>query len=267
MDIHDLGTTGLSCHRPHKTRITAASVIGERSSGTNFCSFLLRTNFGLPEASATGWKHGIGTNFVAVPRTHLFVVCLREAIDWTRSMYAKPWHCAEHMFADGFSHFIRAPWDTRVDRFVMRNFKLNPKPRFAGNPLTLDRHPVTGEMFRDIRELRSVKARSFLALRGLEVNVAYVRLEALQQDPAALLDGLASAYALSRPRDYTFTDRTMGQFRSAELEPRRIEVAEISDEDRAFLDAGFDAELEHEMGYGARGSLIAPLAEGRPASS
>ena len=41
---------------------------------------------------------------------------VRNAMSWALSMYAKPWHTSPQMQALPFSDFIRAPWDTRVDR-------------------------------------------------------------------------------------------------------------------------------------------------------
>lgn len=249
MEDNELLTTGLHVCRRGKARIGSASVIGERSSGTNFCSFLMRENFGLEDVEATGWKHGPGTGFIGVPADHLFVVCFRNALSWVRSMYAKPWHCAEEMYAPGLSHFLRAPWDTRIDKFLMRRYKLNPKPRYVGQTLGLDRHPLTGEMFRNVCEVRTVKAQSFLALEQVGVNVAFVRLEVLQKDTEEVLDRMAEAFSLARPKRYQVPARGLGRYRGDGLDVRRAEAATLSPEDRAFVLSELDHEVERRMGY------------------
>jgi hypothetical protein len=78
---------------------------------------------------------------------------VRNAMSWALSMYAKPWHTSPQMQALPFSDFIRAPWDTRVDR--ARYFPDSATLGQVGQPLQHDRHPLTGEMFPNLFAMRT----------------------------------------------------------------------------------------------------------------
>ena len=105
-------------------------VFGERCSGTNFLSRLVRTN--VPELSkkrSFGHKHflcwfdfpidlsfmksaGYQESFYTLEDSEefLFLVIVRDPYDWVRSFYKTPWGVPDEIKNFGFSHFIRSVW-------------------------------------------------------------------------------------------------------------------------------------------------------------
>ncbi len=70
---------------------TGFEVLGERNSGTNFVKATMKRNLALEPSDLLGWKHGF-PHMLAVPKRMLVVAVVRGALDWSRSMHAKPWH-------------------------------------------------------------------------------------------------------------------------------------------------------------------------------
>ena len=151
----DFARTGLLVQRVGDTPIRRINVLGERSSGTNFVKRLIGQNSALRPVELLGWKHGF-PQAVAVPPDIAVVLCVRRAEDWARSMFAKPWHTSPDMQAMPFSDFLRAEWDTRLDK--MRYFEDIGLPAAQGQPLQLDRHPMTGARFENLFALRRAKS-------------------------------------------------------------------------------------------------------------
>lgn len=229
--------------------ITDITVVGERSTGTNYGAFLINKNFGFNGASYRGWKHGF-LQAPAIGRGHLFVICSRNVIDWLKSIYAKPWHCPEHLYGQGFSHFIRSSWDTVCDR--PKAFANLPDIKGAkGRPLLLDRNPIDGLPFANAIQLRSAKYRSFLGFAARQISSVVAPLEYFQKQPEAFVSDLASIYGL-RPRSQVITKAphqmgSKGPFGAPDQ--RREETEEISDTDLDYILSQLDLELEAELGY------------------
>ena len=76
---------GAAFQRAHQRPVGRYQVLGERSSGTNYLSALLRLNTLAEPTTDYGWKHGF-IQFQAVLRTDLLVVVVREPLSWLRSM-------------------------------------------------------------------------------------------------------------------------------------------------------------------------------------
>lgn len=85
--------------------ITRYQVFGERSSGINFVKRLIGRNMPLLPTEELGWKHGF-PQMTAVPPDTLVVCVTRNAVDWARSMHAKPWHCTPEMQRRAFSRSL-----------------------------------------------------------------------------------------------------------------------------------------------------------------
>ena len=66
-------------------------VLGERSSGTNYVSRVVKRHSGLKPDDALGWKHGVPGG-LAMPKDLLVICVVRDAVSWARSMFDKPWH-------------------------------------------------------------------------------------------------------------------------------------------------------------------------------
>lgn len=224
-------------------------VIGERCSGTNMLTVLLRENLGLEMTETYGWKHGFPTLISAFPNT-AYVVLVRNVFDWLKSMYGKPWHSTPDIQALPFSDFLRVEWSTTVDH--PRHFKLDAEDPRVGEVLQWDRHPLEGRAFRNILELRSVKLRAHLALRNREVGARIYRYEDVIETPARPVADVARLLELPAPSfvqlpqgkhgdhlgDWTHRKEHLARF-----------PAKFTEDDQAFVLEQLDLCLEHDAGY------------------
>lgn len=221
-------------------------VLGERSSGTNYVTTVLKRNLPLEPDEVLGWKHGFA-QMLAVPRRMLVVAVVREAFAWTRSMHAKPWHVPEEMQRLSYSDFIRAPWKTTVDRHDY--FALGKGDGRIGAPLQPDRDPITGRPFANLVALRNAKAAALLGFANRDCHFAMLRLEVLQADPEQVLGALAARFRLTPPAAFRPVTRRLGSRFAAKVDPRPAPPAEIGPEDRAFILSELDTGQEARLGY------------------
>ncbi len=282
-----LAKYGFETHREHDGPIRSYQVIGERSSGTNFVSTLIKNNIDIKECSHLGWKHAPPhTQFLA--RNLLIIVSTRNPYDWVRSMYRKPWHTAAYLRGLEFSEFIRHEWETVTDEMLIRNdtmniykyenrarllplavwnhgirkglSKLNADTRplrlsdemqrsTIGLPVQHDRHPITGKRFKNILELRTVKAQSFLGLKERGCNYIFVNYEHALKDPEAFIRNVADSFGLSLNNTYAPVTEWLGELPNTDKVKRKKSPVEISETDRQFINQNLSAEIEAAMGY------------------
>ncbi|WP_299546176.1 hypothetical protein [uncultured Tateyamaria sp.] len=233
--------------RTGTTPITRYQVIGERSSGTNFVKRLLGRNTDLKPTEDLGWKHGF-PHMMAVPSDMAVIIAVRRADTWARSMFSKPWHATPTLQAMPFSEFIRAPWDTIIDR--PRYFEGLVPDNSIGQPLQHDRHPVTGSRFETLFALRTAKLQAMLSLLNRDCTCAVVRMEDAQAQPQATLAALTSALDAARPHsEYRPVVKRLGSKFKAALPDRPALPNDWNDEDMAHLCASIDVDLETQLGY------------------
>lgn len=220
-------------------------VVGERSSGTNLMTRLLARNTALQPTDILGWKHGF-PKAQAIP-PDLAVICMvRAPVPWTLSMHARPWHTTPEMQALTYSEFIRAPWDTIVDR--VRYFP--DLVASVGEPLQPDRDPATGRAFANLLRLRRAKLTALLGYLTPGCTAALVRVETLQADPETTIDRLAAALG-QPPRTAPFEtiNRRLGARFKPAIPARPATPETISDQDRAYIRAELDESHETALGY------------------
>lgn len=240
----DFAQTGLWVQRAGAVP-TGFQVLGERSSGTNLLHRLVLRNTGLLPREDLGWKHGF-PSALAVPPDLAVLCAVRAPEPWALSMFAKPWHTVPALQALGFSDFIRAPWETTVDR--ARYF--GGAQSLVGQPLLPDRDPVTGAMPGNLFALRRAKLRALLSYAVRARCFALVRTETLQADPEATLQALSAGLGLP-PRDGAFrgvTRRLGSKFKPA-VAARPPAPAAMAPADRAFMRAELDPGVERSLGY------------------
>ncbi len=228
------------------TRPTGFAVFGERSSGTNFARVLLKKNLNIGPRSDLGWKHGF-PHALAYPDEVLIVVVFREAFAWLRSMYAKPWHASAALQRLSFSRFIRAEWDSVVNRADY--FGLPPGSPLIGCALQHDRHPLTGARFGNPIALRNAKLAGFLGLANRATNVAMIRHEALTAEPEAALAVLRESFGLGGPDGFRGVHRKLGARFAPAVPDRPPPPGEFSAADRAFVLDRLDLRQEAWIGY------------------
>ncbi|MGR3373499.1 hypothetical protein [Pseudooceanicola nanhaiensis] len=242
----DFARTGRFFAHRTKAPVTRFQVMGERSSGTNFAKRLLGRNTALSPTEALGWKHGFA-QMIAVPSDMVVVCMVRGAAEWVRSMHAKPWHCSAAMQALPLSDFLRAEWDTIVDR--ERYFDEAARLGLRGAPLQQDRDPVTGARFADIFALRRAKLAALTGYARRDCNLAFLRMEDMIARPEETVAAFRAAFAQPEPQAFRGITRRLGsKFRPA-IDARPETPPQLSAADLAHLRARVDPAQEAMLGY------------------
>ena len=227
--------------------ITRYQVLGERSSGTNFAKRLLGRNSDLRPSEVLGWKHGF-SQASAIPPDLAVIGIVRRADDWARSMHVRPWHCTAEMQQLEFADFIRAEWDTRVDR--PQYFAGAKDAGLAGQPLQHDRHPLTGRRFANLFDLRRAKLEGLLSYLARDCSFVLLRMETLTGDPETTLDRILEVLGQpARTGDLRPVVKRLGtRFRPA-VDARPPTPEQMCDEDLDHLREYVDASREQALGY------------------
>lgn len=233
---------------------TEGFVFGERHSGTNLASELLRRNFPAfahsptdqigPRGFKYGWKHGF-PQMLAAPPTTFAVVLFRHPEPWARAMHKRPWHAVPALAKLPFDAFLRAEWQTRVDE---RNFGLvgDDDPRWL-DELQWDRHPITGERFENLLALRNAKTAGFLSLPRRFAHCLLIRHEDLTANPEGFVAAVSAHFALPRYRAFRAIEHRRGRPQEGAGAP--TSYPPLEDDDRAFLWSVLDREQESRLGY------------------
>lgn len=225
-------------------RVPKVQVLGERCSGTNFTEALLLENLPVHEGHSFGWKHGFPAFLAAAPDT-VYVVVYREVFGWLRSMYDKPWHAVPVVAALTFSEFIRAEWHSTVDE----RFQLAADDPANHQILQQDRHPITGQPPRNLLELRKWKAEALLGLSARGIKVVHWPHDRIVADPVGVVRDVARLHNLEAPDEVRVPEGHFGwEWNRFAATPER-RPTEISPEDRAFILANLDYDLEEKLGF------------------
>lgn len=220
-------------------------VLGERSSGTNFLHRLLQRNSALEPTETLGWKHGHPSALAIAP--DVAVICVvRNAADWACSMHFKPWHAVPALQELDFPAFLRARWDTVIDR--PRYF--GGKASLIGQPLQADRDPATGHAPETLFALRRQKLRGLLSYLNRDCTCALVRMEALQAAPEAMVDRLMTELGLPpRTRPFRSVTKRLGAKFKPAVAVRPVTPSALSPADHAFMMQQLDHAIEASLGY------------------
>ncbi|MEL7262139.1 MAG: hypothetical protein AAGK69_12225 [Pseudomonadota bacterium] len=238
--------TGFFATRAGNTPITRYQVLGERSSGTNFVKRLLGRNTALTPTEALGWKHGFA-HMMAIPPDMAVICVVRRADSWVQSMYQKPWHTTPQMQRLTFPQFIRAPWDTIIDR--PRYFGRLVPDGSIGAPLQQDRNPATGLPFESVFALRQAKLASLLTLPARGCTCVVLRMEEAQANPEHTLSQLCDALGTPAGEAFRPVVKRLGSKFKPSVQDRPAGPTTWSDADRAFLTASIDPDQEAMLGY------------------
>lgn len=224
---------------------TRFQVIGERSSGTNYVKRLLGRNTGLTPTESLGWKHGT-IQTLAIPRDLAVILCVRNAADWARSMFTKPWHTPAPMQSLAFGDFLRAPWDTIIDH---PKYFAGIDPQAVGQPLQQDRDPANGRPYANLFQLRTGKLMTHLTLGNRGCTFVLVRAELAIAEPQSFLARLRTGLGLP-PSDAPLrpvVKRLGARFNAAS--PRPAAPESMGPDDMEFLRGQLDGDLERRLGY------------------
>jgi hypothetical protein len=227
---------------------TMFQVIGERACGTNVVRKTIEKNTKLFRTEGLGWKHGFPT-MVAIPNELIAICVFRNAVSWALSMHKRPWHLEPELQKLSFSDFLRCEWRTIVDRPT--DFEqLHPEIKAEGQPLQFDRHPITGQRFQNLFELRRLKTAALMGIGNRGCSFAWVQLETLQSAPEAFMEYFRQALDVPAKRDFFRpVTRQLGSRFKASVRTRPETPSQMSADDLAFLKANLDLEAESQLGY------------------
>ncbi len=235
----------------HKSieKISNFFVIGERCSGTNYLTSLIKKNTQLVER-AIGHKHfppwyELGPeHFHGDPRYYnftdtqnfLFLVIFRDPYDWARSIHRLPHHAQASLWHIPFSSFIRSKWLLDRSDSVITSQK---------NPL-VDLNPKDGLPFKNVFALRSAKIETMLEIYNRAPNVYIINYETVRDYPEEVLKEIAYLYHLELKTPFTSIDTYKGENEKT-YEPQAYKA--ISDIDLEYINSQLDQKLEDLIGY------------------
>lgn len=228
-------------------KVTRYQVLGERSSGTNFVKRLLGRNTDLKPTEALGWKHA-HPHMRAIPADLAVICVVRSADAWARSMHTKPWHTTPALQSLPFSEFIRAEWDTIIDR--PRYFEGSRQDNTLGQALQYDRDPLTGARYVNLFALRQAKLRGLLSYLNRGCTCVVMRMEDATSAPETALDQLVQTLGCKKPHtEFRPVVKRLGSKFKPSVEDRPQAPDPLSADDTAFLKSSIDAETEASLGY------------------
>lgn len=243
-----LGEDGIVMHRAGDVPIAQFQVLGERGTGTNVVRKTLERHLKIMRVEGLGWKHAY-PHMVAIPRNLVVVCVVRNATDWVRSLYQRPWHCDPVLHPLGFSDFLRAEWHGIIDR--AEDFEeLSAEFDAVGAELQFDRNPLTGLPFENVFRMRSVKLGGLATIPNRGCSYTLLRFESFAADPEGFTRRFAEAYGLDRALDgfQPVKERLGNRYNRSGALPEDP-PQEMSAEDRAFMLSQLDLEQEAALGY------------------
>lgn len=237
----------IGCSRSKFNRpIKKFQVFGERRSGTNFLETLIEKNSYLKKVWLYGWKHGVPA-FPVFPAECLFIVVVREPIEWIRALYSAPFEADLKVKKRNFQDFIRLEWEGRFylkgSNWRRLSYKLEPGVG-AGETLQLDRHPITGKQFSNVMEMRNVKLAGHLSFLDRDVNAVVVRYEDVKADQETLTRTIADLFDIEMKPEFSLVTQHQGH-RLVREKPAEV----LTKVDLDFIRAGLDLKQESRCGY------------------
>ena len=196
---------------------------------------------------ALGWKHG-PPMAMAIPPDLAVICVVRRAEEWALSMHAKPWHTVPEMQLMTFSQFIRAPWDTIIDR--PRYFEGAERQNIVGQPLQADRNPESGARYENIFALRRAKLAGLTTYLTRHATWVLLRMENVQANPEAMTDRVIAGLGLpQRTAPFRGVAKRLGSRFKPAVAERPSTPAGMSARDREFMLAELDLRQESALGY------------------
>jgi hypothetical protein len=240
--------TGWHIHKAHDAQVDRFQVLGERGCGTNVIRKIVHESLQLRKTEALGWKHGFPA-MIACPPTFLTIVAVRNPQSWAHSLYKRPWHATPAVQSLEFAAFLRAPWESQVDRVAYFN-NIPPRLLPQGCEMQWDRHPVTGEPFANIFAMRNLKHRALLSMPAREASVVYVSLDAFNAAPEAFLADLSKGFSLEpTKRGYAPVKRRMGNRWTPAIKDRKPAPEVWEEADVAWMHSQLDPKIEATLGF------------------
>jgi hypothetical protein len=241
-------------------------VLGERCSGTNYVEALVEENFEELSSCPCIQKHFIpwyldkrkinSTPYYKVPRENLlYIVVIRNALDWLRSFYEMPHHVDYSLRKMSFTDFLRAPWKAKaekIDNNEARFWKMQTSGQLDSEKYKdslayyIDRmDPVTKQPFKNVLHLRTRKYQNYLQFSHYVNNIIYVKYEDVLASPQDFIQFVAFLTE-SNPSTYYPILTYKGDYKKI-YKPKQY--FDISNADKTHILSELDLNQEKEFGY------------------
>jgi hypothetical protein len=171
--------------------ITSFKIYGERNTGTNYISALIKENTDLIDLGGHwdtkyGWKHDIiNTNKIISDSENsktLFLHIYKNPYSWILSMRRKPHHMP-HLRNLELPAFINHKWDERSLFKTSNRVGLN----------------INLKSYDNIIDLRYQKITSHSSLKNIVNNYFEISYESLMNDPDLFIQNICNEFNLEKP--------------------------------------------------------------------
>lgn len=170
------------------------TIFAERCSGTNFLAHAMMNNFDIPLTWDFGYKHFFGHNSYEGQENCLFLCIVRNPLDWFNSMYRTPHHFRFEM-RHHRNNFLNLP--------VISYERVTPTHEIKDKEILQDRNMHTGEHYKNIFELRTVKFDYLInILPRLVDNCHIVTLGELQRYYKNELGDITAKFGLNKKHEH-----------------------------------------------------------------
>ena len=234
--------------------IRYVQIFGERCSGTNFVTRLIRKNMkNIQMTKDYGGKHWFikdhhprgrsnqSTDLQCVRSLQdcddtLFVCIFRNPYDWIRSIHNMPHHARNHKNIP-FREFIRKPWHSI--EHVRRNPFWLPRE---------DQYYFIEEAINILR-LRSIKIEHLLNLESQVQHIYFLRYEIIAKDNAHLAT-IANQFQIDLNSSLEGVIPHIGRSHKTPFSP--VVYPDFQPEDLSFINEELDWDLERRVNYQSR---------------
>lgn len=247
--------------------IKRIQIFGERNSGTNYLSTILRVNFPQLEIYDYGengsygikhWPAWVGKpisynfrlygkqaeRFCTFPNSDdcLFIYIFRNPYDWVQAMARTPWEIAKQPSLDAF---LRTPPSYNKSLEKVQN-----SPELAKYLRELN--PDTNLPFDNILTLRAKKIENALQIKNLVKHFIILKYEDFKTDPFFFLKQINKIIPVATPEneflDVNFDARPGSFSKKYKNKP----YPPLSHENLLFINSHADWDLECLLGYAMR---------------
>tara|TARA_Y100000004_G_C8864492_1_gene390515 strand:+ start:244 stop:954 length:711 start_codon:yes stop_codon:yes gene_type:complete len=219
--------------------INNIKIYGERNSGTNFLTRLIRKNLrninicsplhkNHPDTKdKTGWKHGYPKLNNISKQDTLIIFIIRDLIPWLKSMHANPYHLKKiENYNDFLTKKIKAqgkwfpadhdvhvyPDETNITIFDLRYKKINSYTKAA--------QQLENVMIVNLEDLQTDKGEKFINTINKKFNILkkekFIKIEKHTKPKLASREGFADQQ--NRQYDVNFDLNIINKYKNSEVE-------------------------------------------------
>jgi hypothetical protein len=215
-------------------------VYGERCSGTTIMSNLMKTNFDLEEEPRQyGWKHFFANQNYDNTDDVLFIGVVRHPIQWLCSLKKNPYHLSKNLTKGDWRSFLLNEYSSYYDN-----------NRGEKSEVRNSRHIHTGEKYKNLFELRKVKAEYFLDhLPNLVKNFILINQEDLEKDLQGTMKKIQTQFNLNKKSSgdkFVGTQFYKGNQKQGKYKPKQYKV---DNETLKIIMDNLDLEVESRLRY------------------